>query len=98
MSHLSDKTKDILDQLIDTFLKYFNHKLMVCRTDSSYVFDSIEGFSIHFHKIDLKRGSSYIPSPTWLQSKKAIVNPKYKKDNYCFTYAITIAIYHNENG
>ena len=98
VSHLSDKTKDILGQLIDSFLKYFNHKLMVCKTDSSYVFDSIEGFSIHFHKIDLIRGSSYIPSPTWLQFKKAIVNPKNKKDNYCFAYAISIAIYHNENG
>ena len=51
---------------------------MVCRTGSSYVFDSIEGFSIHFHKIDLKRGSSYIPSPAWLQFKKAIITLKIK--------------------
>ena len=71
---------------------------MVCKTDSSYVFDSIEGFRIHFHKIDLIRGSSYIPSPTWLQFQKAIVNPNNEKDNYCFAYAISIAIYHNENG
>ena len=71
---------------------------MICRTDSSYIFESIEGLDIHFHKIDLKRGNSYIPSPTWLQFKKAIVIPKNKNDNYCFAYAITIAIYHNEIG
>ena len=84
VSHPSDKTEDILCQLYDSLLKYFN--------------ESIEGFDIYFDKKDLKRGSSYIPSPTWLQFKKAIVNPKNKNDNYCFAYAITIVIYHNEIG
>ena len=59
----SDDSEDILNQLIDSVLEYFNDKLMVCRTDSSYVFENTEGFSIHFHKIDLKRGSSYISTP-----------------------------------
>ena len=71
---------------------------MVCRTDSSYVFENIGGFSIHFHKIDLKRGSSYISAPDWLEAKKATINPKNKNDNYCFAYATTIAIYHKEIG
>ena len=81
---VSHSSEDILCQLYDSLLKYFN--------------ESIEGFDIYFDKKDLKRGSSYIPSPTWLQFKKAIVNPKNKNDNYCFAYAITIAIYHNEIG
>ena len=92
----SDDSKDILNQLTDSFLEYFNDKLLICRTDSSYVFESIEGFSIHFHKIDLKRGSSYIPTPDWLEAKKATINPKNKKDICCFAYAITIVIYHKE--
>ena len=60
----------ILNMLIDSLLEYFNDKLMVCRTDSSYVFESVEGFSIHFHKIDLRSASSYIPTPDWLEAKK----------------------------
>ena len=56
---------------------------MVCRTDSSYVFESINGFSIHFHKIDLRRASSFIETPDWLNVKKAVVNPKNKNDNFC---------------
>ena len=63
----SDNSEDILNQLFDSLLKYFNDKLLICRTDSSYVFQSVEGLSIHFHKIDLKRGSSYIPTPKWLE-------------------------------
>ena len=32
------------------------------------------------------------------QFKKAVVNPKNKKDNYCYAYATVIAIYHQEIG
>ena len=93
-----DNSEDILNQLFDSLLKYFNDKLLICRTDSSYVFESVEGLSIHFHKIDLKRGSSYIPTQKWLEIKKATINPKNKNDNCCFVYATTIALYHNEIG
>ena len=71
---------------------------MVCRKDSSYVFESINGFSIHFHKIDLRRASSFIETPDWLNVKKAVVNPKNKNDNFYFAYATTIAIYYKEIG
>ena len=94
----SNDPEDVLNQLIDSLLEYFNDKLMVCRTGSSYVFESIEGFSIHFHKIDLRRASSFIPTPSWLEVKKATVNPKNNNDNFCFPYATTIAIYHKEIG
>ena len=53
----SDKTEEILYQLNDSLLKYFDDKLMICRTDSN-VYESIEGLDIHFHKIDFRRGSS----------------------------------------
>ena len=92
--HLSDNSEDILNQLIDSFLEYFHDKLMICRTDSSYAFESVEGLSIRFHKIDLRRGSSYVPIPDWLEAKKATINPKNKNDNFCFAYAAAIAIYH----
>ena len=49
----SDKTEEILYQLYDSLLKYFDDKLMICRTDSN-VYESIEGLDIHFHKIDFR--------------------------------------------
>ena len=42
---------------------------MICITDSSYVYASVEGLDIHFHKIDLRRGSSYIPTLYWIEFK-----------------------------
>ena len=94
----SDDSEDILNQLFISLLKYFEEKILICRTDSSYVYESVQGFSIHFHKIDLKRGSSYLPTSTWIENKKATINPKNTKDNYCFVYATTIALYHKEIG
>ena len=43
------------------------------------------------NKISLNRGRSYIKSPDWLNGKKTI-NPKNKKDNKCFQYALTVAL------
>ena len=69
-----------------------------CKTNSSCVYESIEGLGIHFHKIDLNRGASYIPTPDWIENKKATINPQNTKDNYCFMYAVIIALYHEEIG
>ena len=46
----------------------------------------------------MNRGSSYIPSLNWLKNKGVTINPKITKDNYCFMYALTIALNHKEIG
>ena len=51
----------------------------------------------HIHKIDLKRGKSYIKSPEWILNKRATINPK-NKDNKCFQYAIAVALNHQKIG
>ena len=33
-----DDSNNILDELVDSLLKYYIDKLLICRTDSSYVF------------------------------------------------------------
>ena len=55
-----------------SLLKYFNDKLLICKTDSTYVFESVEGLSIYFHKIDFKRTGSYIPTAKWLEDNKKL--------------------------
>ena len=94
----ADNPSDILHELVSSLLEYYNEKVLLCRTDSSYVFFSVNELSIHFHTLDLSRTGTYIPSPEWLDDKKATVNPNNPNDNYCFAYAATIAIYHGEIG
>ena len=43
--------------------------------DSKFVFDEVIHMNIDFHRLNLTRGSSYIPLPDWLAKKKVIINP-----------------------
>ena len=44
----------------------------------------------------MKTGESFVDSPKWLKDKRATINPKYKEDNKCFQYAITVALNHEK--
>ena len=59
--------------------------------DSKFVFDRIMHMDINFHRLNLTRGSSYIPLPDWLTKKKAIINPK-NSDQECFKWAVIAAM------
>ena len=93
----ADNSSDILHELASSLLKYYNEKLLLCRTVNIYVFYSVNELSIHFHSLDLSRTGTYIPSPKWLEDKKATINLK-NPNNYSFAYAATIAIDHTELG
>ena len=59
--------------------------------DSKFVFDGVIHMDIDFHRLNLTRGSSYIPLPDWLPKKKAIINPK-NSDMECFKWAVIAAM------
>ena len=59
--------------------------------DSKLVLDRIVHMDIDFHRLNLTRGSSYIPLPDWLTKKKAIINPK-NSDMECFKWAVIAAM------
>ena len=46
----------------------------------------------HLHKTSLTRGKSYIKSPEWLKNKRAAINPKNKKEDNWFQYALTVSL------
>ena len=59
--------------------------------DSKFVFDSIIRMDINILRLNLTRGSSYIPLPDWLSRKEAIINPK-NLDMKCFKWAVIAAL------
>ena len=65
--------------------------------DSKFVFDEIIHMDVNFHRLNLMRGSSYLPLPDWLARKKAIINPK-NSDLECFKWAVIAAIRWEEIG
>ena len=52
--------------------------------NSRFVFHQVLFLYINFHKLKLTQGSSYLPLPDWILSKKAVINPKNEKDEECF--------------
>ena len=59
--------------------------------DSKFVFDSVIHIYISIHRLNLTRGSIYIPLPDWLAKKKTIINPK-NLDMKCFKWSIIAAL------
>ena len=95
---ISSSTDYVLNKLIILLEEKYQEDIKLCHAGSSFIYESVEELNIHFHKINLQRGVSYIPTPNWIKNKKATINPKNTKDIYCFMYAITIALYHKQLG
>ena len=85
-------TSDIINELINSFMKRYQEGLETKMKGSSYIFERIDLLEYHLHKISLNRGSSYIESPEWIKHKKVTINPQNTKDNKCFQYAIIAAL------
>ena len=47
---------------------------------SNFIFDSIQVMYYKCHKVNFRRGGSYIDSPEKRKKKKATINPKNKDD------------------
>ena len=60
-------------------------------SDSKFMFDEVVKMDVDFHRLNLMRGSSYLPLPNRLAHKKAIINPK-NYDLECFKWAVIAAM------
>ena len=94
---MGSNTDDAIDRLFDTLLQRFQQAIETSNErGSGFTHESVALLYYYFQKIDIKRAESYIKSPDWLVNKRATINPKNKKDNKCFQYAITIALNYNK--
>ena len=66
-----------VDEIVSAMIEHMKQQIEnPSPGDSKFVFDRIRYMDIDFHRLNLTRGSSYIPLPDWLAKKKAIINPK----------------------
>ena len=77
-----------MDQIVDGMTA--NMKFQIenpALLNSRFVFDEFLCLDVNFHQLNLMRGSSYLPLPDWLVSKKAIVN-SHNDDEECFKWSV----------
>ena len=63
---------------------------------SEFGFDGVNALCYDLNKTSLNRGGSHIESQKWISAKKATINPKNKKDDNCFRYALAVALNHEK--
>ena len=85
---------EILSEMITHMVQQIENPAL---KDSKFVFDEVIRMNIDFHRLNLTRGSSYIPLPDWLARKKAIINPT-NLDLECFKWAVIAALRWEEMG
>ena len=91
--NLNDKS-EIVAAMIEHMAQQIENPAL---RNSKFVFDRVLHMDIDFHRLNLTRGSSYIPLPDWLMKKKAIINPK-NSDMECFKWAVIAAMKWEEIG
>ena len=85
--NLNDKNK-IVTVMIEHMAQQVENPAL---RNSKFVFDRVLYMNMDFHRLNLTRGSSYIPLPDWLVKKKAKINPR-NSDMECFKWAIIAAM------
>ena len=81
-----------MGEIVSEMIEHMQQQIKIpALRDSKFVFDGVIHMDIDFHRLNLTRGSSYIPLPDWLAKKGAIINPK-NSDMECFKWAVIAAM------
>ena len=91
--NLNDKS-EIVTAMIEHMAQQIKNPAL---RNSKFVFDRVLHMDIDFHRLNLTRGSSYVPLPGWLTKKQAIINPK-NSDMEFFKWAVIAAMKWEEIG
>ena len=77
-----------MNEIVNEIIAYMHWQIKnPALLNSRFVFDEVLYIDVDFHKLNLTRGSSYLPLSKWLAHKKAIINPK-NEDQECFKWAV----------
>ena len=96
---MGSDTDEIIDRLFNTILQRFQEaRETSSERGSEFIHENVDLLYYYFHKIDMRRGKSYIKSTKWLKNKNATMNPKNEDDNNCLQYAVPAALDHKNVG
>ena len=93
---IGSDTDEVTEDFFKFVLQKYQENLEEKMRGSEFVFDGVDVLHYNLKKISLNRGGSHIDSPEWIKNKKATINPKNKRDNKCFQYALTVALNHEK--
>ena len=93
---IGSDTNEVIEDLFKSLLQRYQGNLEEKMRGSEFGFDNVNVLYYDLNKTSLDRGGSHMESQKWISAKKATINPKNKKDNKCFQYALTVALNHEK--
>ena len=93
---IGSDTNEVIEDLFKSLLQRYQENLEEKMRGSEFSFDSVNALYYGLNKTSLNRGGSHMESQKWISAKKATINPKNKKDDKCFQYALTVALNHEK--
>ena len=84
---------NLFDSMTNHLLEEFERFIV---NGYGWKFSYVEYFDIHIDSFVPLSGSSYIPLPSKLAYKRAIINVRNEKDHECFKWAVTSAVFPRE--
>ena len=80
-----------LDGIVDGMITHMNTQIENSGLlNSRFRFNEVLFPDVNFHRLNLTRGSSYLPLPDRIVKKKTIINPQ-NDDEGCFKWAVITA-------
>ena len=70
--HQGSDLNEIIDEMLPHMKTQIENPALI---NSRFVFDEVLFLDVSFYQLNLTRSSSYIPLPSWIASKKAVINP-----------------------
>ena len=61
---------EVVNELFDLLRLKYQDNLNTSMRGSDFIFDSVQPMYYKCHKVNYKRGGSYIDSPNWIKNKK----------------------------
>ena len=80
---------EVVNEVFESLRSRCQGNLETSMRGSDFIFDSVQLMYYKCHKVNFRRGDSYIDSPDWIKKKKAPINLQ-NTDNTCFQYATTV--------
>ena len=81
----------VVKELLESLRSKYQDNLETSMRESDFIFDLVQLMYYKFHKVNFKRGGSYIDFSDWIKNKIAIIIPKNEDDKF-FQYAGTVAL------
>ena len=85
----------VLNELFESRRSKYQDDLETSMRGRGFSFDSVQVMYYKCHKLNFKRGGSYIDSRHWIKNKKATINPKNQDDKW-FQYTTTVGLNYEE--